>query len=150
MSLTTPNPALADIEPLIGTWRMELFAASFLPDPAARVTGSVVIEWIEQGAAVAMRRGDGQHPPAATWIIGRDESNPCYQALYSDRRGVSRVYQMTFNDGYWTMSRTTPELSQRFDAQVQPDGNKITGRWEKSVDGGTTWEHDFNIDYLRA
>jgi hypothetical protein len=144
------NPALADIEPLVGSWRMELFAASFLPDPTARVTSALVIEWIEHGTAVVMRQGDGTHPPAATWIIGRDESDPYYQVLYADGRGVSRVYQMTLGDGHWTMSRTTPEFSQRFDAQVQPDGVKITGRWEKSTDGGTTWEHDFNVDYLRT
>ncbi len=42
-----------------------------LPDPDAKMHGPVVFEWIEQGAALAMRMGD-----AATWIFGRDDSKP--------------------------------------------------------------------------
>ena len=62
----TTNPALADLQFLAGAWDMELSEASFLPDPAATVGGSVTFEWIEQGAALVMRMGD-----AAAWIIGR-------------------------------------------------------------------------------
>jgi hypothetical protein len=56
------NPTLATLEPLIGEWHMELSGASFLPDPDTKVPGSVVFEWIENGALVAMRQGD-THPP---------------------------------------------------------------------------------------
>ena len=47
------------------------------------------------------------------------------------------------------MWRDNPEFSQRYTARVDPDTRTIRGRWEKSTDGGTTWEHDFNIDYFR-
>ena len=46
----TTNPALADLQFLAGAWDMELSQASFLPDPDAKVHGSVRFEWIEQGA----------------------------------------------------------------------------------------------------
>lgn len=128
---------------------MELYNAAFLPSPDSRVTGYVEIDWIEDGAALRVRQGDADHPPAAVWIIGHDETEPGYSVLYSDDRGVSRIYRMSLDDGHWQMRRETPEFSQRFDAQLDPDAQAIRGRWEKSVDRGATWEHDFNIDYVR-
>jgi hypothetical protein len=52
-------------------------------------------------------------------------------------------------DKAWRLWRHTPDFSQRFDAQVSTDQAEINGRWEKSYDGGVTWEHDFNIRYAR-
>ena len=143
------NPALADLEPLVGRWRMELYNAAFLPEADSRIAGSVEVDWIEDGCALRMRQGKLQGPPAAVWIVGRDDSEPGYSVLYADDRGVSRVYQMTFEGGQWQMGRETREFSQRFEAQLDPDGRAIRGRWEKSADRGDTWEHDFNLDYLR-
>jgi hypothetical protein len=47
------------------------------------------------------------------------------------------------------MWRDTPEFSQRFEAELDPDGRRISGRWQKSLDEGASWQHDFNVDYLR-
>jgi hypothetical protein len=142
------NPALADLVPLLGHWRMELYGATFLPSPDSRVTGSVAIEWIEDGAAIAIRQGHGQNPRAATWIIGRDDGDANFQVLYADDRGVSRVYAMSFSNPDWHMWRITTEFSQRFEAIVASDGQTINGAWKKSFDEGQTWEHDFNLDYF--
>ncbi len=143
------NPALTDLQPLVGRWRMELHNAAFLPGPDARVSGFTDIDWLEDGSALRMRQGDSAHPPAAVWIVGRDEREAVYSVLYADDRGVSRIYRMTFTDGNWRMWRDTPEFSQRFDAELGPDARAILGRWEKSTDQQATWEHDFNIDYIR-
>lgn len=144
----TTKPALADLQFLAGAWDMELSDASFLPDPDATVHGSVAFEWIEDGAALVMRMGDAA-TPTATWIIGRDDSEPDYHVLYADDRGVSRVYRMSFSAGTWRMWRNTPEFSQRFDAEVSADHEEVNGSWQKSVDAGMTWEHDFKIRYSR-
>jgi hypothetical protein len=144
----TANPALAELQFLAGTWDMELSEASFLPDPDAKALGSVTFEWLEQGAALVMRMGDAA-TPTATWIIGRDDSGPDYHVLYADDRGVSRVYRMSLSDGTWRLWRDTPEFSQRFNAQVSTDQAEISGCWQKSVDGGTTWDHDFKVRYIR-
>lgn len=144
----TTNPALATLQFLVGAWDMELSEALFLPDPDATVHGSVTFEWIEQGAALVMRTGNAATPPA-TWIIGRDDSELDYQVLYADDRGVQRVYRMSFSDGTWRMWRDTPEFSQRFDAEVSTGQAEIHGSWQKSVDGGATWEHDFKVRYSR-
>ena len=115
----------------------------------ARAVGRIDIDWIEEGAALCMRQGDSAHPPAAVWIIGRDDSEAGYSVLYADDRGVSRIYRMTFTGASWHMWRDTPEFSQRFEARLDPDAGAIRGRWEKSPDQGATWEHDFNLDYIR-
>jgi hypothetical protein len=142
------NPALADLRPLVGRWRMELYNAAFLPDAESRVTGSTEIDWIEDGSALRMRQGDSQHPPAAVWIIGRDEAQAGYSVLYSDDRGVSRIYRMSLEGADWRMWRDTPEFSQHFQARLDPDSGEIQGHWERSTDQGATWEHDFNVDYI--
>lgn len=133
--MMTTNPALADLQFLVDAWDMELSGASFLPDPDATVRRSVTFEWIGQGAALVMRMGYAA-APAATWIIGRDDSELGYHVLYADDRGVSRVYRMSFGDGTWRMWRDTPEFSQRFDAEVSAGRAEINGSWQKSVDGG--------------
>lgn len=141
----TTNPALQPLRLLVGDWTMELFNAAFLPDPGARVTGPATFDWAEQGAALVMRQGNN-----ATWIIGRDDSADEFHALYSDSRGVSRVYHMSFDAHRWTLWRNTAEFSQRFEATVSADGTSLEGRWEKSFDDGNSWEHDFNINYTKT
>jgi hypothetical protein len=139
------NPALATLEVLVGTWEMELFGVSFLPDPDTRVPGFISFEWIERGAALVMRQGD-----AASWIIGRDDADEHFCVLYADARGVSRVYGMSLNQNTWKLWRRTPEFSQRFEAELSADRNVITGQWKKSFDGGQKWEHDFHVNYTRS
>ena len=141
----TINPALQRLQPLAGEWDMELFNASFLPDPDTRARGKATFAWIEQGAALVMRQGE-----RATWIIGRDDAEDDFHVLYSDSRGVSRVYHMSFDASRWTLRRNTAEFSQRFEATIGSNGTAIDGRWEKSFDNGKTWEHDFNLNYTKT
>ncbi len=143
------NPALADLDLLSGEWDMELSNAAFLPSRQDTVHGRVIFEWIEGGALLVMRQtNQSGGPPTARWAIGRDDSDPNYKVLYSDTRGVSRVYEMSFAEGLWRLWRTSPGFSQRFEGRVSPDRAAITSRWEKSSDGDT-WEHDFNVTYTR-
>jgi hypothetical protein len=143
------NPALVDLEFLSGEWDMELSNAPFLPSRDDTVHGHVTVEWIEDGALLVMRQSEQSgNPPLARWAIGRDESVPDYRVLYSDSRGVSRVYEMSFSEGLWRLWRNSPGFSQRFEARVSPDRNIITSHWEKT-DDDATWEHDFDITYTR-
>lgn len=146
----TPTPALSELAPLVGTWRLVLWGGSFLPDPTERVdAGLVRFEWIEDGALLAMRQGgDDGAPPAARMIIGRDQDSAHYTVLYSDARGVSRVYTMSFTSRQWRMWRDNASFAQRFEASLRDDGSRITGHWAKAPDGGP-WEHDFNVEYTR-
>lgn len=119
------------------------------PVTTTPLTEKVTFTWIEDGAFLVMRQSERPGTPAsACWAIGRDESGPAFKVPYSDNRGMSRIYEMSFCEGMWWMWRDNPRFSQRFEGRVSPDGNKIVSHWEKSFDGAT-WEHDFDITYAR-
>ena len=151
MEDTTPLPAVSGLAPLVGTWRLILWGGSFLPDPQERVDAGVArFEWVEGGAVLAMHHDrDESGSPAARMIFGRDQDEEDYSVLYSDTRGVSRIYRMSFTTQEWRMWRDNPSFAQRFEASYSKDGSRMTGHWEKSIDRGA-WEHDFNLEYSRV
>lgn len=145
------NPALEQIAFLAGDWTVELSNAGFLGDPKARLETRASFEWVAGGGALMLRQGDKPpSPPAATWIIGRDEAQEGYTVIYNDSRGVSRIYEMRFLNGVWTMWRNHPAFSQRFTGKVSGDRRRIDAEWETSTDGRRSWEHDFDMTYRRA
>jgi len=148
-NVSKPNPALRDLEMLIGNWEMVLSHASFLPNSLDTMRSKVAFEWLEDAAFLIMRMGD--HPSksqGAIWLINRDEANSDYKVFYYDDRKVSRIYEMSFADRVWKLWRQSPNFSQRFEGKINHNGNKILAKWEKSNDG-QTWEHDFEVMYTR-
>ena len=141
------NPALSDLDVLIGEWDVGL---SFPVDPPGTVRGHASCAWLEDGAFFIMRMGaKTAGPPYSISIIGRDDSAKTYTMLYLDDRGVSRVYQMSLGNGEWKQWREAPGFSQRFTGRFSADGNTSTAYWEKSKDG-VSWEHDFDLTYTRV
>ena len=69
--------------------------------------------------------------------------------MYSDDRGVCRVYQISIGHGEWRLWRDGEPFSQRFTATFSDDGNTITGRSEAAEDG-TSFTTDFDLVYRRA
>jgi dihydrofolate reductase len=69
--------------------------------------------------------------------------------LYSDERGVCRVYEMSIGDGRWELWREGEPFAQRFRATISDNGETIEGRWEKAPEG-RTWETDFDLTYRKA
>lgn len=149
------NPVLERLDAFVGEWEM---ATSI--DGQSLPGGRAILEWIEDGAFLVYR-GEaedtsemsaemGETSPLPTVsIIGVDDSSEQFTMLYSDARGVFRVYQMTLSDGEWELWRETPEFSQRFTGTFDEDGDTITGTWEKS-EAGTGWEHDFDLTYTKV
>ena len=149
-NILKPNPALSDLEVLVGEWEMELSNASFLPDPSAIVKSKVIFEWLEDAAFLIIRMGENpSKSQGAIWLINRDESSPDYKVFYYDDREVSRIYEMSFADQVWKLWRGSPSFSQRFEGKIDHDGNRISAKWEKSNDG-RTWEQDFDVMYTRV
>ena len=145
-----PNPALQDLEGLVGEWTMELSNASFLPGSSDTVRGQVSFKWLEEGAYLVMYMGNTPPgTPDAIWLVSRDASISNYIVLYYDTRKVSRVYEMSFSDRIWKIWRNSPGFSQRFEGTLNEDGNLITACWEKSSDG-LAWEHDFDVTYRKV
>jgi len=149
-NVSKPNQVLRNLEILIGEWEMELSNASFLPDPSATVRSKVVFEWLEDAAFLIMRMGDyPSKSQGAIWLINRDEASSDYKVFYYDNRKVSRIYEMSFADQVWRIWRQSPGFSQRFEGRINHDGDRILAKWEKSSDG-QTWEHDFDVMYIRS
>jgi hypothetical protein len=143
MSQDMKNPALAPLAALVGTWTM---ASPQFPGES----GSVTFAWLDGGAFLVQRTEFvNAIPPTATTIIGRDEAIETYSMLYFDSRGVSRIYQMSFDDGVWKLWRAAPGFHQRFTGTFSEDGTTIAASWESSSDG-SVWAHDFDLIYTRV
>ena len=116
------NPALQELQILIGRWEMELSNAEFLPNPSATVKGNVSFEWLEDGAFLIMRMGDRvSEAPSAIWLMHRDDANSDYKAFYYDDRKVSRIYEMSFSNNIWSygeMHRSFRSVSKRISVEM--------------------------------
>jgi len=139
----TPDSPLASMAVLLGEWTME---SPQFPEFRGRAT----IEWIEDGAYLALRddvvQGDF---PSGIWIIGCDDSMQDCTSLYHDSRGVRRVYQTSIVDDVWQIWRDAPEFNQRFIGKVVGAGTTIIAQWEMSRDG-SNWAKDFDLVYRRV
>jgi len=82
-------------------------------------------------------------------IIGCDAANGTYFQLYSDERGVCRVYEMSIGNGEWKLWREGEPFPQRFTGRFDDDGRAIVGRWEKAEDE-TNYTIDFDLTYTRV
>jgi hypothetical protein len=137
---------------LIGTWEFEPLA-----EGRSVGRGRATFEWIEDGAFVLERSeaewsdpGWVKNAPKTTQaVIGWDDSTEEIVQLYSDSRGVFRVYRGTLTEEAWRLERAAPDFHQRFVGVFRDDGRTIDGRWESSPDG-TNWEIDFPITYRKV
>ena len=143
----TAEQALRRLEPLVGEWTLE---ANWPDARAWPGGGKVTFEWHASGAHLLERAtADLPEAPANVSIIGCDAANGTYFQLYSDERGVCRVYEMSIGNGEWKLWREGEPFSQRFTATFGDDGNTITGRWEIAEDG-TNYTTDFDLVYRRV
>jgi hypothetical protein len=140
---------LDHLEPLIGEWTMAATPPGGPPWPGG---GRVSFEWLESRAFLLERWSvDLAEAPDGVAIIGCDAATgTCYQ-LYTDDRGVHRVYELSFAAGQWKMWRDADDpFPQRFTGALSGDGQAIEGHWERSPDLGSTWEIDFHLTYTRV
>jgi len=147
MDQPTAEEALKRLEPLIGEWILEAKPPDGPPWPGeARTT----IEWHDSGAHLVQRStADIPEAPDAISIMGCDAAHGTYFQLYSDERGVCRVFEMSIGEGEWKLWREGEPFAQRFSATISDDGDTISGRWEKAMDG-LTWETDFDLTYRKV
>lgn len=140
-----PNPVLDHFAPLVGQWD----TVGTHPLFASPVRGHSSFEWLEGEALLRWHSTfERPGPPHAISVIGGDDSLETYHMLYSDERGVSRIYETSLEDGVWKFWRNAPGFSQRFTAAFSDDGNTITGHGELSRDG-SNWEPDLDVTYTK-
>ena len=144
---------IKELEPFIGEWSLTMVPPGQdpMPDVGARLT----FEW-GPGDRFLIERWTVPVPeaPDGIAVIGFDEGRGTLLQHYFDSRGVARVYEMGFDDGVWTLSRTKEdfspyEFSQRFRGTFSDDGRTIDGTWEIANDK-KTWEKDFDLIYNRV
>jgi hypothetical protein len=151
-AMASDSDTLQALEPFVGDW---MIMATFEGMPPDDIGARVTFEWLP-GNQFLVERWIVPVPeaPDGIAIIGADpEREGDYLQHYFDSRGVARVYRMRFADGVWILERDTPDFSpldfsQRFTGAFSDDGRAITGAWETAHDG-TTWEHDFNLTYIK-
>jgi hypothetical protein len=147
MDQPTAEAALRRLEPLIGEWKMEAIGPGGEPWAG---DATAIIEWHDSRAHIVERSViDAAEFPDGVSIIGCDAAKGTYYQLYSDDRGVCRVYEMSIGDGEWRLWREGAPFPQRFTARFADDGDTIVGRWEKAMDG-TNYEVDFDLIYRRV
>ena len=144
---------LSRLEPLVGMWDM-----APVVDGAQVMRTTMEFAWIEDGTYLVQRSRSElldtapdvwkeNAPTASTSVVGADEES--FTVLYTDSRGVYRVYGMEFDGQRWTMHRRSPGFDQRFTGDLSEDGQTILGKWERSEDGGQTWLLDFDATLTR-
>jgi hypothetical protein len=143
----TAEGALRKMDPLVGEWTLEAIPPEGPPWPGG---GRSTFAWHSSGAHLVQRTIiELPEAPDSVSIMGCDAANGTYFQLYSDERGVSRVYEMSIGDGEWKLWRTGQPFAQRFGATFSEDGNTILGRWEMSEDG-VSYRTDFELVYRRS
>ena len=146
MEQPTAQTALKKLEPLVGAWILEARPPGGEP---WRGGGRSNFDWHPSGAHLIQRTTiELPEAPNSLSIMGCDAGNGTYFQLYSDDRGVCRVYEMSIGDGEWKLWREGEPFDQRFIATISQDGNTISGRWEKSEDG-MSFTIDFELIYRR-
>lgn len=95
------NKALAALEPLIGEWEYAMYNAWFLESMNVEVKGFTTVERL-QDSLVALRSSDADKKPSDVWVIGYSDSQEKYQMLYYDERGVSHIFNATFDGKKWS------------------------------------------------
>jgi hypothetical protein len=140
------NKGLGALEPLIGEWEFTMYNAWFLESMDTKVVGKTIVERIHDSFIVVRQETDGK--PDDIWVIGYSDAQGKYELFYYDQRGVSRIFDMSFDGKRWTFSREDKDFYQRFIAEVSL--NKIQARTEASEDKGKTWRKDFDMTYIKA
>lgn len=142
-----PNPALAPLGALVGTWTT---VGTHPLVPGTTFHGHTVFSWIEGGAFLVMRSEiDEPQIPSGIAIFGTDNATGACSMLYFDERAVSRHYEVSFHDQTWRWWRNDPDFSQRLVATISDDGRTMHARGEYSRDG-THWEPDLELTYTRT
>ena len=121
---------------LVGEWDIEI------PLPDGTVRGHTTVERLGE---FLVQRTTVERPefPDSVSVIGDGRSH------YFDSRGVARVYDSRVDGRTWTLARADDDFHQRYIGEVAEDGKTMEGRWERSDDEGSTWEHDFDMNLRR-
>ncbi|HUA69627.1 MAG TPA: hypothetical protein VMA96_01045 [Solirubrobacteraceae bacterium] len=143
----TAEDALRALEPLVGKWTVTARGPDGEPWPGE---AQATFEWHPSGAHLVQTLSTNvPGAPDSVSIMGCDGAKGTYYQLYSDERGVCRVYEMSISETQWTLWREGEPFPQRFAGAFEDGGRRIAGRWEKAEDG-VNYTIDFYLTYARV
>lgn len=147
MDQPTARDALQKLEPLVGQWSLTAIG----PDGEAWPgKGRTTFYWHDSGAHLIQQTTlSVPGAPDSLSILGCDAANDTYYQLYSDNRGVCRVFEMSIGNGEWRLWRDGAPFPQRFTGRFEDSERTIVGRWEKAEDG-TNFALDFELVFSRV
>ena len=146
MEQPSAGPALRALELLVGEWAVEAKGPDGQAWPGQ---GRASFQWHPSGAHLVQRTiTDVPGAPDSTAIIGCDAAAGSFAQLYSDERGVCRIYSMRINGSEWILQRDGDPFPQRFVGKISDDARTISGRWEKA-EGGAGFAVDFYLTYRK-
>ena len=140
------NKALSALEPLIGEWEYTMYNCWFLESMESTVKGFTTIERLHD-AFVVIRNSDADNKPDDIWVIGYSDPQQKYQMFYYDQRGVSRIFDASFDGKKMVFQRQDNDMHQRLTLEITTDGLHSVA--EASEDQGTTWRKDFEMTYVK-
>jgi hypothetical protein len=128
--------------PLIGSW-----ASSGRTIDAVDIDGSDVYEWLP-GRHFVVHRVDvrmGSDQVDVLEMIGERDGDAFLMRSF-DHHGGTALMRATVDDvGVWTFAGP----SERATLVVAEGGASMSARWERSPDGGVTWEHWMDMRFRR-
>ena len=140
------NNALAALEPLIGNWEYTMYNCWFLESMDTKVKGFTTISRIH-GSFVLIQSSNADKKPQDIWIIGYSDPQEKYQMLYYDQRGVSRIFNMTFDGKRAFFWREDKDFYQRITIDIKANG--LYSIAEASEYQGRTWRKDLEMDFIK-
>ena len=142
------NDQMRRLDPLVGDWDVTMTHAWFLDSMDTEIFGTATIEWYAESFLLLRStfQGRSAEQGGSSWamVFSRNDPQDTFVALYSDDRGVSRVFDLRFTDGKWTFLRTDPDFHQRIIMRIGAD--RIDWQADASEDSGRTWRKD--LDYI--
>ena len=140
------NTALAALEPFIGTWAYTMYNCWFLESMDTRVKGFTTIERLHD-SFVVIRASDADNKMEDIRVIGYSDPQAKYQMFYYDQRGVSRIFDASFDGQTMVFQREDNDMYQRLTLEITTDGLHSVA--EASEDQGTTWRKDLEMAYVK-
>lgn len=119
----------------------------FLESMDAEVKGFTTIERLDD-SFVVIRSTDADKKPSDTWVIGYSDPQKKYAMFYHDKRGVSRIFETTFEDEKLVFLREDKDFYQRMTLTIKSEG--LHALAEASDDQGKTWRKDLEMKYTKV
>ena len=143
---------LDQLQPFIGDWITE---GRHVAVPNEVIRGRSVFEWWGDRTYL-MHRSTVDHPdfPDNLSIMGATRPGGGLALHWFDSRGTTRLFDMTFERGVWTISRKATgekDFDQSMRGTFSEDGNTITTESRLSKPGGGGEQKaDFAVTYTRV